>query len=255
MKTVYGYQWSEYDSLVNFGDMLTEVILAAMGIQYRPVSEAPEGFPTLLAVGTILDRARIEIMTQKSNPVYVWGSGYRTNPVFLRHSPKIHWHAVRGPLTRDILWLPRDIPLGDPALVLPQMYDRVPNGKIICVPHWQSVFRAKADLSVMVSPLVKRDAVLDTVMTIAGADFVLAGSLHAAIIAHAYGVPWAFWGMCSDNDKVKWQDWTAYLGLGIIDQCNSVAAGTEWWDAVGCHIPRTNSTLLEVFPEQCVLVN
>jgi hypothetical protein len=254
-KTIYGYQWSEHQREVNFGDLITEVLLNAINIKYKPYTDAPYGAPTCLMVGTILDKDRVESLTRNGNVVHIWGSGYRGDATILREAQNVNFHAVRGPMTRDMLWLTRSMPLGDPALLLTRFYDRKRNGRIIAVPHWESINSEIPTGFKAVSPLCKRDEVLDTIMAIAGADFVLAGSLHAAIIAHAYGVPWAFWGPCSEKGgQAKWTDWAGFLGVGVLYSCHTLLEAKAWWDRVGSHIPgRSFSPLFNSFPREAVV--
>jgi hypothetical protein len=50
---------------------------------------------------------------------------------------------------------------------------------------------------------------------IATAQFVLAGSLHAAVIACAYGVPFAFWDTGHLDLPFKWRDLAASLNIPV----------------------------------------
>jgi hypothetical protein len=48
---------------------------------------------------------------------------------------------------------------------------------------------------------------------IAGADLILAGSLHAAILAFAYGRPFAFLDLGFIDTPFKWHDFSALIGI------------------------------------------
>jgi hypothetical protein len=67
---------------------------------------------------------------------------------------------------------------------------------------------------------------------IAGASFVLTGSLHAAILAQVYGVPWAVFDDGYIDFPPKWEDWCAYLGIRP-SYVKSLAEGRQWWNDVG----------------------
>jgi hypothetical protein len=69
---------------------------------------------------------------------------------------------------------------------------------------------------------------------IAGASFILAGSLHAAILAQAYGVPWAAYFDGYVDAPPKWLDWGDYLGIKI-NFVRDLEEGREWWAEVGRH--------------------
>ena len=53
----------------------------------------------------------------------------------------------------------------------------------------------------------------EIIRLIAGADFVLSGSLHAAIAACAYGVPFAFFDSGHVDVPFKWDDFAASIGI------------------------------------------
>lgn len=253
MKKVYGYQWSEYNNgPVNFGDLLSEVVLRGLGYEYKPIAQAPAGAPGVLMVGTILDAGRLETLG-KGRKVFVWGTGYRTDEETLRAAPNLHFRAVRGPLTRDTLWLSQSTALGDPALVLPRFFDApLPNGQAVSIPHWEHADAKAAAGTTLLSPMVDRSKVLDTALTIARSEFVLTGSLHGAIVAQAYNVPWAFWAENGDKDGyLKWLDWAQFLGLGAITPCKTLAEGEAWWSVVGQKIqPYNIHPLLSSFPHE-----
>jgi hypothetical protein len=83
---------------------------------------------------------------------------------------------------------------------------------------------------------------------IAGADFVLTGSLHGAILAQAYGIPWAAYDDGYVDVPAKWLDWAAYLGIRI-QFVDSLRQGQQWWLAKGRHgRVRELDSLLQAFP-------
>ena len=48
---------------------------------------------------------------------------------------------------------------------------------------------------------------------IAGAERVVAESMHAAIIADAFGVPWRGAALSGEFNAHKWRDWSLSLGM------------------------------------------
>jgi hypothetical protein len=161
--------------------------------------------------------------------------------------------------------------LGDPALLLPHIYPatRAPHGRTVLLQHLDRVPSPAARQQARAagcdevrSPYVygtgqlgtilrtrpgqllydlrrwaalRPDGVLrfwDTIDRIAGASFVLTGSLHGAIMAQAYGVPWAAFDDGCIDSPTKWRDWAAYLGVSIAF-VPSLAAGRSWWAAEG----------------------
>lgn len=83
---------------------------------------------------------------------------------------------------------------------------------------------------------------------IAGAGFVLTGSLHGAILAQAYGVPWAAYDDGYVDVPEKWSDWAEYLGVRIVF-ATDFKTGMDWWKMEGHHGTIRNLTALrEAFP-------
>lgn len=148
--------------------------------------------------------------------------------------------GVRGPLTRSVLGLPADTPLGDPGFLMPLAYHPrlKPElvGKVACMPHFSALGREKALLKesgadVVLSPAVgSHEELEDLFDQIASVSFLLTASLHGAIIAAAYRVPFAFWSYGEIDVPFKWEDLSALLGIEPVFH-SSVASGQTWWDA------------------------
>jgi hypothetical protein len=73
---------------------------------------------------------------------------------------------------------------------------------------------------------------LEVVDRIAGAGFVLTGALHGAIVAQAYGVPWAPWTGTRIDCPAKWLDWAAYLDIEHA-HVSDRRSGEIWWERHG----------------------
>lgn len=256
----------------NLGDALVPHLLRALGFRCVPRSapDATVLNPgrCLLVIGSLLtsaDLRRIE------GPIDVWGCGWKGMEAFEGCEADLTIHAVRGPLTAAGLRPGADVALGDPALLLPHLFPRPrrPHGRTLLIQHLDRVESASArrrareagcdevrspfvvaapgvDTARRVPPgMVLRDlrrwwrlrrpgvhSLWATVDRIAGAAFVLTGSLHGAILAQAHGVPWAaFDDGCIDSPS-KWRDWGAYLGVPV-SHARSLDEGREWWRAHG----------------------
>jgi hypothetical protein len=87
------------------------------------------------------------------------------------------------------------------------------------------------------------------VRLIAGAEFVLTGSLHGAVLAQSYNVPWAAYNDGGFVDAPpKWYDWAAYLGVDI-KFANNLEEGRRWWEEKGKYGRiRSLRPLLNAFP-------
>jgi hypothetical protein len=156
--------------------------------------------------------------------IALWGCGQRdATPLDDALRPHCLFFGVRGPLTRDALGLPADTPIGDPGLLVPLLRPRRagPGEEVLCVPHFSEpgdpeALRQRAGADALVSPAVAGFDELEALVDrIAGARFVLAGALHAAIVACAYGVPFGFWDTGFVDIPFKWHDFAASLGVEL----------------------------------------
>ncbi len=84
----------------------------------------------------------------------------------------------------------------------------------------------------LLSAAVGPRGVESSIRMLAGAHFVLTGSLHGAILCQAYGTPWAAYEDHGIDAPAKWQDLAALLDIDIA-LVRTVAAGEAWWDRTG----------------------
>lgn len=219
--------WSPIEGKENIGDYLTLYFINRLFEGVRVKADVYRLVGSVIAPHVIA--SDVETVAKKSDAsISFWGCGCRDDrklpDALLRH---VSFHGVRGPLTRDVLQLPSETPLGDPALLLPLLYAprRVPRtaNRTIFAPHIRDVLfdaedsllrRAQAD--VLVSPVIDSslDAVERFIDEVCSASFVMAGSLHAAIIACAYGIPFSFFDTGYVDQPFKWRDFSASVGVG-----------------------------------------
>lgn len=213
--------WTQPDPLRNFGDALTELFAALL------LAPPGEDRDVYYLIGSVLERAWIRrglaAARHRGGAVHFWSCGWRGEPVAAELLDQVNVHAVRGPLTRSALGLRPDLPIGDAAMLLPLLYrparTQVRHGCVL-VPHLEDPQRDAmlsrprdwgADLAV--SPAVGGGAdILRVVDAIARARFVLCGAMHAAIVALAYGVPFAFFRDGFLDCPPKWDDLAAAIG-------------------------------------------
>jgi hypothetical protein len=213
--------WTHLQREYNFGDFLGKFI-AKTALSF-PIIDAD----LYHMIGSVIDNdllvSDLRHLPAEATIAY-WGCGCR-KPTPLR--PDFTHRAlicgVRGPLSRDCLGLPADTALGDPALLLPILYepkqDELTSGRTVCIPHILQDRQAitlldQAGADVILSTAVGDEAgLLKLVDAIASADFVLSGSLHGAIVAHAYGRPYAFWQGAGIDVPFKWDDFAALVGI------------------------------------------
>jgi hypothetical protein len=92
----------------------------------------------------------------------------------------------------------------------------------VCVPHFNdpkddATLLARSGADFVVRPKIPATlaAVEEFVDAIAGARFVLAGALHAAVVAAAYDVPFAFMDNGHVDIPFKWRDFAASINVNL----------------------------------------
>lgn len=230
---IYYWQPSYYE---NFGDYLNVPLLQALG--HEP--EVPmAGEPCLFAIGSILHSSHYRHCPGR--PLTVWGSGLGNMD---RPPVGTRFLAVRGPLTRELLELPDSVPLGDPALLLPQLINPLPkplaSGEVLYINHCSAPFPfCMEGCDAGLATLLQSEKIMPLVARIAAASFVASESLHGCIVAAAYGVPWAFASYRWRQDfsgPTKITDWMQYLGLPPLRFAAATLSEAKfWWQKVGRH--------------------
>lgn len=211
--------WTRGEAVRNFGDFLTELLLDRALI--TPIVQSAR----YRLVGSALDRFVLGQDLAPLGPdehVACWGCGARDDSGLPPDTiSRVRLFGVRGPLSRAALGLPDDTPLGDPGLLLPLFHEPVrgiPDGAL-CVPHFfepltpeQLIEQTGADR--VLSPRVTNVAeMINLIDRICNAELVIAGSLHAAIVAAAYGTPFAFLDTGFVDTPFKWRDFAALVGI------------------------------------------
>ncbi|SHM67522.1 Glycosyltransferase involved in cell wall bisynthesis [Sphingobium sp. YR657] len=221
--------WRKDKSLGNFGDALTLVFLDRLfdGDCLYPSH-------SVHLIGSVITPARLEAVRKagraagdENGRALFWGCGKKDGlPLDQSDARRCIFLGTRGILTRDALGLPRSTPLGDPALLLPRFYspkhDAAVSGKVLWVPHVHYGNPTERDLDgcpahVVMSPSIPNtaDACERFIDAIISARFVMANAMHAAAVALAYGVPFAFWPGDGINVPFKWRDLISPLGMEL----------------------------------------
>ncbi len=175
-----------------------------------------------VGIGTILDSnlpaARVTI-------VFGTGVGYTSVPRDIgAHSTRWRIYGVRGPLTARALHLDQSYAMTDPAILLATLreFRGLDRRGIIFVPHWKSV--RYGDWEAICNRLgiefvhPCRDS-RTVVRRIAAADKVIAESMHAAIVADAFRVPWIPVALSREVSPFKWVDWTSSMNASYSPVC------------------------------------
>jgi succinoglycan biosynthesis protein ExoV len=198
----------------NFGDDMNEWFWDELFSDYRDLAPGS----TLFGIGSILWR---ENFLQNDNVIVMGsGSGYGVIPNELPESARIGF--VRGPRTARLLNLPPDMAITDPAVMVPtfeRFKDVRKTGDVTFIPHvgtaklplnWEGI-ASRAGVTYL-SPA--RDS-HDVIRQLAGSSLVLAESLHGAIIADAFRVPWLPLAISPTFNDHKWRDWADSLEMQI----------------------------------------
>lgn len=208
----------------NFGDYLPELLAKEFFLHPRIDADLYRLIGSVIESSWVLRDLRHHVGTRSGRIAY-WGCGMRDErPLDARARSMCSFFGVRGPRTCELLGLPESTVLGDPGLLAPLFHVPAPApataGRVICIPHIhdpksdaellaisgaEAVLRPQIDAS---EPALRR--ILDQ---IAGARFVLTASLHGAIIACAYRVPFAFWDNGHVDIVFKWQDFAGSVGI------------------------------------------
>ena len=236
--------WLKGQEEQNFGDLLSELLLESFretrGRSPGRLTPAHD-FDVVHLIGSVIsdhhiasDLAHARAMPEQ--PIVFWGCGLRAGKpprrALARHC---RFLGVRGPLSRDILKLPADTPCVDPGLLAPILRRARRASRratvSLCVPHFLEprddadlLDQTKADRIARPNISMARPDLIDLIDLISGADFVLAGALHAAIVAAAYGVPFAYFDSGKIDVPFKWRDFSASIQVPTLF-ARSVAEG------------------------------
>jgi GT2 family glycosyltransferase len=212
--------WLKDEPIQNFGDFLSEYFLRNL---FLPASLDCDG---LWIIGSCIHDYHVELtLSGKLGVVIFWGCGLRDEAGLGVEARKAsRFLSVRGPLTRAILKLGDSIPIGDPGLLMPALYNPKAKPELssisLLVPHFNDV-RSDDELKLLTGcdqilrPNLENnlESINDFIDHLVSADFVLCGSLHAAIVAAAYSRPFGFWDSGEIDIPFKWQDFSASISI------------------------------------------
>jgi len=207
--------------LNNFGDLIGPMLVQKI-IETHELKQ-PIEYRRLVAVGSIMR------LTRSGDTV--WGTGINGKTMSTGAAPDLDVRAVRGPRTRDLLLKTgMTVPevYGDPALLWPTfwpkdyylnpMAGRMP---YLVLPNYND--RNLLSAANSFSPLNHPHAVISKIVN---ASFVCGTSLHAIILAEAYGIPARL--ICSQHEPIfKYDDYYRGTGRAKYEIANSVSEALE----------------------------
>lgn len=232
------YEWKLDGETRNFGDAMHEVLIPGKQHYEWVLDEENMHF----VLGSVIDNTVIkETLNLGYKPIF-HGCGWRGEPLAYELVQECDFIGVRGPYTRDELerhGIKTIISL-DPAYQLPHLITKgEPNGLAMVIRHLKdpaelnpnTIHELKAD-AVFRPSIEDKNDIIELVKKISGARFVLAGAMHAAIVAHAYGVPFALLGGEYIDCPPKWEDWLASIEYGSPVFVTNLTDGRDWYNTV-----------------------
>ena len=197
----------------NFGDDLNNDLWPALAPELFAGNEEPDqGF---VGIGTIIGSP-----AEGVHRLHVFSSGVGNDPLDAWRDREVTWWCVRGPVSVRKLGLDAACTLTDGAVLTPFVkgYPKAAaqeQAKVLVIPHFQSLRFGGWDRACQMAGfelLDPRAPPKEVVAKIASAKMVLTESLHGAIFADLYGVPWHAFAVTKNFGVVKWIDWLAGLG-------------------------------------------
>jgi succinoglycan biosynthesis protein ExoV len=169
----------------------------------------------LCGVGTVLGHGFIgdqPFLDHSRRLVIGSGTGYGES---LDLSDSAIWdvRCVRGPLTAQKLGLPEAMGIIDPAVLVsdfPEFQSLPKQYNISFVPHWESELFGIWPLVSAAAGIHHISPNLDSkevIRQIASSELIIAESMHAAILADCFNIPWVAVSSSRHINQFKWEDW------------------------------------------------
>ena len=193
----------------------------------------------LVGVGTVLNSTLLP--DEGRQLVLGSGCGYGTLPD-MRDGDLWDVRCVRGPLTAGKVGVAEDLGIIDPAVLvadMPEFANQPKRYACAFVPHWES---AVAGLWPVVCATAgihyidPRGEAKDVIREIAQSESIVAESMHGAILADAFRVPWVAVSTSANINSFKWRDWAATLGvehrprrIPISTRAEAIIKGARFW--------------------------
>lgn len=232
------HEWKLNGVTRNFGDAIYELFLDPVTLREWEADREKLHYP----VGSVIANEHLEAAVKANLTPVFHGCGWRGRELEPELVKLAEFDGVRGPHTRqELLRHGIDEPVvGDPAYDIADLYaPGPPNGLAIVIRHItdrtektpDSIHELGAD--VIFSPVVDDEAdMVEFIQKLSGARFILTGSMHAAILADAYHIPFALFGGERVDCPPKWADWLASIGVEQLDFVDNIKEGREWYNSV-----------------------
>lgn len=227
------YYWESQHG--NFGDDLNLWLWDFLLPGFRAVH--PDVL--LVGVGTVLNRALLPEAGRKL--VVGSGFGYGALPD-MRDEGVWDIRCVRGPLTAQKVGVPEALGIIDPAVLVADMpeFSNLPKRHgCSFVPHWESAVAGLWPTVCTTAGLTyidPRGEAKAVIRAIAQSERIVAESMHGAILADAFRVPWVAVSTSDSINGFKWRDWAATVGVEhrprrvpISSRAEAIVKGARFW--------------------------
>lgn len=170
----------------------------------------------ILGIGSILD-----YKTEGYQKIHVLGTGSGFDSLNIPNKRDYKFWFVRGPMTAAVLGIDPDLALTDPAILIPDVYNLHPaktsTYRTLFIPHFLSSMNADWETACESNGIHYRpptSSLFEICADICRSQMVITESLHGAIIADAYRIPWILVATPPiARSAFKWHDWAASMNL------------------------------------------
>lgn len=251
-KTINIFLFKAEGNNENFGEYLCKKVIYELGFKLNNYSnirrlDRPIDYIMTGIGGFLNNNIYMDFFGDKIKKWYVWGSGVECTPVPGQELPmsvlkdKCIITMLRGPMTKSFYGIEGDILLGDPGYLASYFFKfPIEEKKNVFIQFYYDKVAKKIDgADVHLSSLLPApidNSFFNVLKNISNAKIVLTGSMHIAVAAHSYGVPWALVSKEHTDlaNEWKWHDTLSNIGIDKEDikLCNSVEEGFEWWNSI-----------------------
>lgn len=222
------------NSYRNYGDSLIDVILT----EEELINFYYDDQNCYSVLGsTICNEVMEEILREDLKPIFI-NCGWRGDELDGYLVEKSKFISARGPRTQKILadyGVEVSVEV-DPAYNIVNFIPRGDlNGQILFMPHILDSYKDDYDpmdfgADTNLNPGINnKHEIIEITKQISGARFVFTGSMHAAIVAHAYGVPFGLFNFSYVDCPPKWKDWGDSVGIDEIAFFDNVQQARDWY--------------------------
>jgi hypothetical protein len=214
--------WFTGPKNANVGDEVGPYLTAHL-LGVKP--EKSTALDSFISVGSILQMALPGCI--------VWGSGFISRDCRLQ--PNVELLALRGPLSMQIAKPKLEVPLGDPALLLPNFYQGPSTleakryGIVLHYAHEEIPFVIEDNIRVISCVREGQKGIESFIDELLSCELIISTSLHGFIIGNAYGIPVqpaTVAGAPLAGDGMKWDDYILSVDSHV-DQLISLLPGQK----------------------------